>query len=127
MNEEQLQRLTGTRQHWFRFWMPYSFQKMEHAKVKHLYLPLNRNYKPLGMTTGEWVDYDPYVQSHGVVFGSDPHKFAGVWYGEHEKSLYMYADVPSSRRDYFQRLEMLMSHVMKLAEFEFDAASTNFS
>ena len=31
---------------WFRYWMPYCFAKLDGHGRRHVYLPLNRNYKP---------------------------------------------------------------------------------
>lgn len=36
--------------------LPYCLQKQSDGS----YVVLNRNYKPLGFTTGEWVDYASY-------------------------------------------------------------------
>jgi hypothetical protein len=57
MNKKAAARLTGMTR-FFRYWMPYTFTKLEVNKRKHVYLPLNRNYKPLGVLSLETVDYD---------------------------------------------------------------------
>lgn len=36
------------------YYLPYCLQRLRDGS----WLPLNRNYKPLGTVTGEWVDYD---------------------------------------------------------------------
>jgi hypothetical protein len=95
--------------------MPYLFQKLEHPKIKHFYIPLNRNYKPLGILGKDWVDYSSYSNSHGVAFSSDPSKISGVWLpSEIEGSLYLYEDSIQSRRDYFERFERLMARTIKI-------------
>src|SRR5438552_14461888 len=33
---------------WFRYSMPYQFVRLSPSGRAHIYLPLNRNYKPLG-------------------------------------------------------------------------------
>ena len=53
MNVQQAHNLSDY-DHWFRYWMPYKFIQVPRTEVgnkyKHVYLPLNRNYKPLGIT-----------------------------------------------------------------------------
>jgi hypothetical protein len=105
--------------------MPYTFSKMEVTMAKHVYLPLNRNYKPLGLTTREWVQHEPYLHQ-AVVFSSDPHDIQGVWWTKVMPSkplLTLYNDDPESRFDYFSRLERLMSRSVRLAQFTRVAAS----
>ena len=97
--------------HWFRFWLPYKFEKLESPKRKHVYLPLNRNYKPLGITSRDHVDYAAYMHQ-AVVFASDPTKFTGVWHDP--KGLWLYDDTSNSRVDYFERLSRLTDRTMKL-------------
>lgn len=63
---------------WFRIWMPYSFVKLDAPPKKHVYLPLNRNYKPLGYAGREHLDYEAY-RAQAVQFKTDPKKFAGIW------------------------------------------------
>ena len=91
--------------------MPYCFQKLEVADRAHVYLPVNRNYKPLGVTDEEWVDYDTYLPQ-AVVFSADPRRFDGIWLDN--ETLHLYEDAVSSRVDYFARLEKLLSRVVKL-------------
>lgn len=110
--------------HFFRVWMPYLIQRVTYEGVKHAYLPLNRDYKPLGMSRGEWVDYDACALSHGVAFKRDPATFDGVWHRLEERSdqivadgmLFLYSDNPDSRRDYFVRFERLMAKAMPLIQ-----------
>ena len=95
--------------HWFRIWMPYQFVHLRSRRFKHLYLPVNRNYKPLGHIGREWVDYREYA-SQAVIFRSDPHHLEGVW--ANPERLYLYNDSVGSRLDYFARYERLMSRSM---------------
>ena len=111
VEENRAGRLTHDDQ-WFRYWMRYCFQKLEVGGRKHVYLPLNRDYKPLGITSKELFDsYDDYLPQT-VVFSADPHTFKGIWIKE--EALYMYTDSPLSRVDYFARFERLLSRVVKL-------------
>ena len=110
MKDADARRLTNT-PHWFRFWLPYQFVKLELETRKHVYLPLNRNYKPLGYLGKDFLKYEDYA-SQAVVFGSDPSGFKGVWHDP--AGLYLYDDNPRSRRDYFERLDKLLSRTMSL-------------
>ena len=113
MEENRAGRLTHDDQ-WFRYWMPYCFQKLEVGGRKHVYLPLNRDYKPLGITSKDFVSYDDYLKQ-AVVFSADPHTFDGIWNKKDNKEkLYMYEDAYSTRVNYFARLERLLSRVVKL-------------
>ncbi len=97
---------------WFRYWMPYAFEPLAHSTWKHVLLPLNRNYKPLGITSKDHVDYNHYV-SQAMVFNFDPAKFDGVWYSK-IPHLYLYDDTEASRADYFPRLHKLFSRSVRL-------------
>ena len=110
MQKDSAERLTRMDQ-WFRYWLPYSFVKLETTNHNHVYLPVNRNYKPLGVTSDDWVDYEDFIDQ-AVIFSADPHTFANVWF--HRDTLHLYEDVVSSRVDYFQRLERLLSRSVKL-------------
>lgn len=107
---KRLKGLTGMDQ-WFRIWLPYQFVQLEMPKHKHVYLPVNRNYKPLGVVSEEFVDYDDFLDQ-AVIFRSDPHEFVGVW--NNPDGLYLYDDGPESRRDYFVRLGRLADRSMML-------------
>lgn len=119
MNERQAELLTGsvgigTGKHFFRFWMPYVFQRINHAGAKHAFLPLNRNYKPLGQLDKKHADYDALAESHGVSFARDPLTFTGIWTNSRPDDglFWLYDDRPASRTDYFERLEKLMTKSM---------------
>jgi hypothetical protein len=96
--------------HWFRHWMPYYFQRIAHPNYTQVFLPLNRGYKPLGITSSESVDYHAFI-SQAVRFSSDPAAFPDVWAGQ---PLYLYSDAPPSLVDYFQRLDRLSRRQMRL-------------
>jgi hypothetical protein len=99
---------------WFRVWMPYTFIPITVPGVrKHVYLPVNRNYKPLGIGTarnlgGADVDYNKY-ESHFLRFTSDPHKFKDIFVGR--SPLYLYSGTPREGDSYGARLQELMRHV----------------
>lgn len=80
---------------WCRYWLPYCFQELS-ANRRHVYLPLNRNYKPLGVVSPKWVNYNDHIDQ-AVVFASDPHTFPDVWTGTHPDKLYLYTDGTASR------------------------------
>ena len=110
MTELQAVKLTG-RSHWFRRWMPYTIVKLEHPDHEHCYLPLNRDYKPLGVSAQEHVDYEAYRASHAICFSSNPADFKRIW---HSGGMFLYNDGPSSLIDYFERLSRLMSRKLHL-------------
>jgi hypothetical protein len=97
---------------WARVWLPYQFVKIS-ANGRNGYLPVNRRYKPLGVNSGEWVNYEDYA-NQAVFFATDPKTFKDVWHASAE--LYLYSDDPDTRKDYFERLERLLKKSMKLAK-----------
>lgn len=98
---------------WFRYWMPYSFVQIDHAKRKHVWLPLNRIYKPLGITGAEHVNYADFI-AQAIAFKADPRTFTKVWHIIKDDQVWLYSDGPTSRLDYFDRLRavMIKSQVM---------------
>ena len=104
MNLKSAAALTS-RQHWFRYWMPYQFIPLKAGGKRHVYLPVNRDYKPLGMKNA-FVNYEAHL-TNAVVFARDPHRFKDIWFDP--KTLYLYNDSPRSRLDYFERLGHLMA------------------
>lgn len=55
------------------FWhsmMPYKFEKIENPIVKNVYLPVNRWYKPLGISDREYVDYHLFIRQ-ALVFARE--------------------------------------------------------
>jgi hypothetical protein len=69
----------GSRDHWFRYWMPYEFVRLG-SGGEHVYLPLNRGLKPLGVCAPGCVRFADH-RAPAVVFRMDPHTFEGVWFG----------------------------------------------
>lgn len=92
---------------WFRFHMPYSLVKLIHPRLKHVWLPLNRNYKPLGVVEPDHVDYQLSI-GQAMAFKKSPHDLTGVWTANNDEHLYLYDDTQESRIDYFARLERLL-------------------
>lgn len=121
MNESQASDLTyGAPRTYFHLWMPYLFRRVECPGKKHVFLPLNRDYKPLGYLGRDHVDYEAMAASHGVSFTRDPLTFEGIWTAndldrpESEGLFWLYNDHPRSRTDYFQRFEKLMIKGIKV-------------
>ena len=61
--------------HWFRHWMPWKFVRLG-ADEAHVYLPVNRALKPLGVTGHGCVRWRDHA-AQAIVFRSDPHEFGG--------------------------------------------------
>jgi hypothetical protein len=98
--------------HWFERWMPYCFHKLPGVvRYKHVYLPLNDHYKPLGQVGRKRVRYEDYA-AQAVIFYRDPMTFEGVWTATSDDKLWLYEDT-ASRVDYFERLGRLMSHKVR--------------
>jgi hypothetical protein len=102
----------------FKVFMPYLLQRVEVPGRKHAFLPLNRNYVPLGMPSSEgYVKYSDaqIIASHAVYFARDPAKIEGVWWSNDGNGRHwLYDDSTASRVDYFARLERLMSRQMEM-------------
>ena len=109
------------RTQWGRVWLPYTLAKL--ALPGHVYLPVNRDYKPLGMVTHDalgrrifgtevWVDYEPHANK-SMVFARNPHCISGVFINE---NLYLYSYNDKSMDSYFSRLEKLLSRSVGIYE-----------
>ncbi len=95
---------------WFKIAMPYCFQKLEVPKLKHVWLPLNRNYKPLGYRGYDRVRYEDYLEQ-AMKFRTNPQLFPRIWWdnmGDPENRLWLYDDDPKSRERYFARFKRLV-------------------
>jgi hypothetical protein len=95
------------------FWriaLPYCFEKLESSAYPHVWLPLNRNYKPLGMLSRDYVNYDDYI-TQALVFSRDPSAFKDVWNGSIGPTCcYLYDDGTDLDSKYFPSLQRLLSH-----------------
>jgi prophage regulatory protein len=99
---------------YFRLFMPYLLKRISVAGKRHAFLPLNRDYLPIGERDENAVPYARYMPSHGVYFARDPSKFAGIFWKIEGDHLWLYDDSPASRVTYFSRLEMLMTQRMEM-------------
>lgn len=99
----------------FRLWMPYLYQKVEVPGRKHAYLPLNRDYVPLGGRRADgFVKYEDVALTHAVYFSRDPVLLKDVWWNTRGGSLWLYDDSVASRVDYFERLQRLLTRKMEM-------------
>ena len=92
--------------------LPYCFAKLKNKAYPHIWLPLNRDYKPLGVLSKEWIDYDDHIAS-ALVFSRDPCKFNNVWQSVYSDACYLYNDGTNLDLEYFPRLHRLLSHAHK--------------
>lgn len=110
--EKTLASLTD-RDAWFRHNMPYHFKKLD--LPGHVYLPLNRDYLPLGMQKTNpqpILRYEDFADK-AVKFARDPSSFEGVW---GQSPLFLYHDGMNFRGDYFERLEKLFGRSAKVTK-----------
>lgn len=107
MTPQQARLLTGG--HSFRLWQPYCYERLPVPDQRHVYLPLNRDYMPLGLSRYERATSRMNFRAQATLFRADPHTFDDVWWYQRDDTLWLYNDTPKSRLDYFQRLERLMS------------------
>jgi hypothetical protein len=98
-----------SKDHMFRYFLPYCYRKIEGVKG-HVYIPLNRNYLPLGVIGMKDVGPEGFddtysgFKSHWITFKKDPLEFQDVWA---EQPLYLYRN-KDDHPTYFARLERLM-------------------
>ena len=105
------QKLSITKQeNVMRYFLPYCLQRIK----GNIYLPLNRDYKPIGCTSKEWVDYENYQHLY-VKFSRCPNKMPIEWHytirskdGTIDK-LFFYGDKLDSREMYFEKYLSVMS------------------
>jgi hypothetical protein len=104
LTTEQLQSLTAV-DHWFRYGLPYVLRRVPYAAGDYVFLPLNRNLMPLGVTTLGAIDPSTHAYM-GIIFDEDPSTLG--WRTEGDDIL-LYDDAdPTSLGGYFARLEQLM-------------------
>lgn len=87
--------------------LPYCFQRLDVGR--HVWLPLNRKYKPLGTNwDAQWVDYYDYLPA-SMVFLSDPLQFEGVWEYDPRTQIKWLKNDATPANVYFGRLQRLMA------------------
>lgn len=87
---------------------PYAFVYL----YSGLWLPLGRNYKPLGepQWPGARYDYDAFSHLAWEFAGErNPRTFEGIWTAQSDDMLWLYNDDALSRRDYFARVGRLIA------------------
>ena len=94
----------------FRSSMPYLIQRSGDG-----WLMLGRDYKPIGVTARDWVDYDAFAHQR-FKLRVHPRKMAGVWLPQHQsghddRCWWFYSDNWETYLDYFQRLERFYTYV----------------
>ncbi len=89
-----------------------SDQMLKDDQGRTVYVPLNRYYQPIGLTTEKFVDCSDYVDSRGMVFECDPFKIDDVWDIEsNEFRLYVFDDaIPASSDNYARHMRTIMVH-----------------
>jgi hypothetical protein len=99
--------------HNFRWWfLPYCLQRLENGK----YVVLNRAYKPVGMVTEEWVDYEP----HGVKIKIGKNQARALSYNKSEEKerVYLYDDATNPNRskatmdEYLRKVGLLAAYTI---------------
>jgi hypothetical protein len=95
----------------FRIALPYCFQKM--TKPGHVWLPLNRNYKPLNWTGRKRIDYEAHLDT-ALAFARDPATFPDIWWNASGDTCWLYDGDgfanDGERAEYFIRLQRLLAH-----------------
>lgn len=96
--------------------LPYCLVKLD--SPKHIWLPLNRRYKPLGVTSRDWVDYNEFVHQ-ACWFSSNPHRWNDIWLDHpHADWLYLHQDGQTASQ-YFTRLTRLLQYQQRdICEFD---------
>lgn len=103
-----------------RYFLPYCIHKISSRKG-HVYLPLNREYKPIGVVSKERVDYEAFPHLF-VRFARCPSKIKIDWQykiignGGVIEKLYFYNDGLKSRGDYFEKYTTVMDKAKLLIE-----------
>ena len=105
----------GTTPTFFKVWMPYLYQRVQVSGRKHAYLPLNRDYVPLGFRRQDgFVNYEEVALRHAVYFPRDPAALKDIWWNVRAGSFWLYDDSTASRTGYFERLERLLTRKMEM-------------
>lgn len=88
--------------------LPYCVAKLPVAG--HVWLPLNRKYKPLGIPWDEhaWVDYLDFAEQ-AIEFSSDPRRWKHGWEDYRFNDMLYLQNDGTSAAQYFERLAKLMA------------------
>lgn len=90
--------------------LPYCFIKLDVPR-HNVWLPLGRNYKPIGQRSNERVKYDDYVEQ-AIEFKRDPGLLKGdIWHKPEQQSrmLWLCNDAPMPPQEYFRRLAIVLT------------------
>jgi hypothetical protein len=90
---------------------PYTFDRVRgSAPADNLWQPQGREYRPLYQPQDP--SSKPYCPAEEPViwqFVTDPMEIAGVWWSSSGRPGWLYYDNPLSKKDYFQRLDKLIT------------------
>ena len=89
--------------------LPYCFIKLEVPRHQ-VWLPLGRNYKPIGLRDRVWVDYDDYVEQ-AIEFKRNPGLLKGdIWHKPEQQDhmLWLCNDAEMTPQEYFRRLALVL-------------------
>ena len=86
--------------------IPYCYVRLQNGS----WLPLDRNYKPIGVSIRTWVNYEDFAHQ-AVRFDCDPHTL-GDGVRETEDTVWLYSDDLRTHQTYHQRRANLESHVV---------------
>jgi hypothetical protein len=81
---------------------PYCFRQLASGR----WLALNKLYKPLGIASQAYVDYEAYAD-RAVHFPTDPHELVDVWCSDNGHTLYLHHSDRASLKSYYQRFARL--------------------
>ncbi|MEW6438016.1 MAG: hypothetical protein AB1508_12705 [Pseudomonadota bacterium] len=104
-----------------RIHFPYCFMPIDVEGLRHCYLPVSRNYKPIGSADSEFAIYEEYPE-HFVYFWRDIAPLTALWRGN---PLWLYNDGPASREDYFERLARIEQMMREPSRRELERARQN--
>jgi hypothetical protein len=98
-----------------KIWLPYALYRI--AGPNHTCLFVNRNYKPLGMITGDYIEYSDHPDK-AIRFVRDPFQFKDCFYTGNDAPNpgYLYGGADDFDRNYFPRLQRLLSHAHECGE-----------
>jgi hypothetical protein len=88
-----------------RYDQPYAYARVD-VGVDNAFIPLNRIYKPLGVRSRDWVDYDEYAKEHGyIVFKEKVFSLPFLNIGPAGKMFWVYNDHPKTHEAYEKNIQ----------------------